>query len=282
MIKVSVVISSYNYGRFLKDAVGSVLSQTYPHSEVLIVNDGSKDDTAEVAERLRAANPDKVVVINQENQGASAARNTGIQAARGEYIVSLDGDDMIKPEFLENTVGVLEENPNIGIAYTAMELFGNIQDIANRIIVDEEYNFKRLLFFNHIPSCNLFRKAAWEKVGGYKKLIGAEDWELWISMGEAGFGGRLINKPLYLHRVHGTSKFDITSSRFGDVNAEIRGLHMNLYYPGLYRLSPTLAKIAHQIKIYLRDPIALYLYRRHPRLHASIKRAIECGLCTRR
>src|ERR687898_3129642 len=95
---VTVVIPCYNQAHFLGEAIESVLSQSYPNFEILVVDDGSPDDTSEVASRYP---PQQVRLISQKNQGVSAARNTGIGHARGEYVVFLDADDRLLPEALE-------------------------------------------------------------------------------------------------------------------------------------------------------------------------------------
>jgi len=281
--KVSVVITCHNYGRYLRDAVESVVAQTYSDFEIIIVDDGSTDDTRDVAASLAAGYPGHgITVIGQENQGAAAARNNGIAAGKGEYIVSLDADDMLKPTFLEKTVGLLEKNPSVGIAYTSMELCGDVDGLSSTIVTCEEYDFTTLAERNILPSCNLFRREAWIKAGGYKRLIGAEDWELWISMGEAGYYGKLVPEPLFLHRLHGRSKYSITSRRKTDVSFEIRRLHIRLHYPALCRYSEGLAVAALYIRCYMRDPVAHFIFRKFPRLHSALRGTQETGFNNKR
>src|SRR5918993_3371746 len=104
---VTVVIPCYNQAHFLGEAIESVLSQSYPNFEVVVVDDGSTDDTSEVASRY----PQKVRLIRQENRGLAGARNTGIGHARGEYLVFLDADDRLLPEALEAGGRELEAHP---------------------------------------------------------------------------------------------------------------------------------------------------------------------------
>src|SRR5437016_10401011 len=94
---ISAVIPSYNYGHFITDAIESALGQTYPHVEIIVVDDGSTDDTREQL----APYSERVCYIHQENGGLSAARNTGIRAAKGEWIALLDADDVWHPRKLE-------------------------------------------------------------------------------------------------------------------------------------------------------------------------------------
>src|SRR5689334_1514338 len=103
--RVSVVVPCWNQACFLPEAVGSVLEQTFRDFEIVIVDDGSPDDTADVAARLIAQNPDaQIRLVRRENGGLPAARNTGVAAARGELVLPLDADDRIAPGFLESAV----------------------------------------------------------------------------------------------------------------------------------------------------------------------------------
>ncbi|MCB8933160.1 MAG: glycosyltransferase family 2 protein [Fimbriimonadaceae bacterium] len=108
---VSVVIPCYNQGRYLRDAVESVLCQTYPHVEAIVVNDGSTDETAVVA----AAFGDRIRVVTQENAGLAAARNAGIRASSAPYVMVLDADDTIDPDCVEQRVRFFLEDPSVGI-----------------------------------------------------------------------------------------------------------------------------------------------------------------------
>ena len=111
---VSIVIPCYNQAHFLSEAVESVVSQTFTGWECIIVNDGSSDNTAQVAESLIRKYPDsQVPLVNQVNQGLSCARNTGIKVSRGKYILPLDADDLIHPEMLQKTVSLLESNQRL-------------------------------------------------------------------------------------------------------------------------------------------------------------------------
>lgn len=110
---VTVVIPSYNCARYLPEAIDSVLAQTYRSIEIIVVDDGSTDNTAEVVAKYG----DKIIYIKQENRGLSAARNTGILLSRGKYLVFLDSDDLLLPDMVEVMVRALEEHPECGAAY---------------------------------------------------------------------------------------------------------------------------------------------------------------------
>jgi len=200
---VSVVIPCYNYGTFLLEAVNSVLNSTYSPVEVIIVDDGSVDNTKEIARTIM----DKygsVFYIYQENQGPSAARNRGIQEAKGEYVLPLDADDKISPLYIERAVEVLENSSMAKVVYCEARYFGAKSGHWKL----KKFSIKRLAVNNMIFSCSMFRKKDWEEVGGYSnELIGGwEDWEFWISMLK---NGGLVHKlPFtgFYYRIHRCSR----------------------------------------------------------------------------
>jgi len=217
---VSVIIPCYNYARYLPEAVQSVLAQTYQDFEVIIVNDGSTDNTAEVARQLIAGHPQyRLRVINQENTGQPAfPRNRGVAASKGEYILFLDADDLIEPTFMEECLRVLHNDPAIAIAYTDRLDF----DGVDQVVLAGDYNFSRLKYANHISYCALFRREAWDAVGGIRTNVKAvEDWDFWVAAGAKGFIGRRIPKPLFKYRRHDTGIFQEALGDFERKKAQV-------------------------------------------------------------
>ncbi|MBF2029326.1 MAG: glycosyltransferase family 2 protein [Oscillatoriales cyanobacterium C42_A2020_001] len=193
---VSVIMPCYNQGQYVEDAVESVLAQTYQPIEIILINDGSTDE--HTIQLLQTYQKPHLSIIHTSNRGPSAARNTGIQQARGQYILPLDADDRIAPTFLEKTVPILESDPNIGIVYSQAELFG---EQSGRFDLPT-YNFPEILLGNMIFNTSLYRKADWEKVGGYHENMvwGWEDYDFWLSLIELGRGVVQIPEVLYFHR----------------------------------------------------------------------------------
>ena len=203
---VSVVIPCYNYGRFLRDAVASIQSQTFTDHEIIVVDDGSTDDTEIQAREMGAT----VRYLRQPNQGPSAARNTGIAAARGRYIAFLDADDTWQPEKLARQVPILEGHPDVVLVYTDSTYFDGAtgRDVGRhreRFAHPHGRVLGRLLEagnFIHSPT-PLVRRTTLEDVGGFDPTLrSSEDWDLWVRIaarGEIAY----IDEPLARYRLHG-------------------------------------------------------------------------------
>jgi glycosyltransferase involved in cell wall biosynthesis len=194
--RVSVIMPCYNQGQYLNQAIDSVFAQTDQNFEIIVINDGSTDGAT--VELLQNYERSQVTVLHTANCGPSAARNTGIQQARGLYILPLDADDRIAPTFLEKTVPLLDNEPHLGIVYTQAELFG---DQTGRFDLPT-YSFPEILLGNMIFNTSLYRKADWEKAGGYNENMvwGWEDYDFWLSILELGREVRQISAVLYFHR----------------------------------------------------------------------------------
>ena len=197
---VSVVIPCFNYGHHLEEAVESVLRQHVAGVEILIVDDGSTDDTVDVARRLIAGQPSgRIRLLHQANSGGNPAhpRNTGIAATRGEFVLCLDADDRLAPGFLERCVGALETDPAAGFAY------GDQHDFGGRVMVHRTppYDFSRLVVANFLSISSVFRREVWELVGGYDADVVYEDWDFWIACGAAGRHGIKVDGAVFEYRV---------------------------------------------------------------------------------
>lgn len=182
MTKLSVVIPCFNLGAFLDEAIDSVLVQNFPECEIIVVDDGSNDPAT--CRHLDGFAPPGTVLIRTDNRGVAAARNAGIAAASGKYILPLDADDRIAPGYLARAVSILDRNQQIGIVYCNAELFGELQ---GEWLVPE-FSLPHMLLDNLIFSAAMFRRCDWETVGGYDETmrIGWEDWDFWLRLLEQG------------------------------------------------------------------------------------------------
>ena len=260
----SVIIPCYNQGSFIKEAVDSVLAQTFQNFEIIIVNDGSTDETTNRI--LSNFSAPKTTIIQTENKGVSSARNTAIKAANGKYILPLDADDKIASTYLEKVLDVLENNKNINIVYCDAEYFGNK---TGKMYLNP-YSLKQILNNNCILISAVFRKSDWEKVGGYNTnmYISIEDWDFWLSLIENGANIYKIPETLFFYRKQKTSR---TSLAKGWGSVSYRQLVLNhldffcenvLFLKGRIRQTFFLKTIRKQIRnkgiFYF---IALFKYR---------------------
>jgi glycosyltransferase involved in cell wall biosynthesis len=199
---VSVITPCFNQGRYLEEAINSLLGQTYFNWECIIINDGSSDDTEKIALDL-VTKDNRLKYIFQDHKGVSAARNNAILESSGKYILPLDADDLISQNYIEEGVTTLEEDDEINIVYCAAEKFG----LQNGIWDNRNFDLKIMAYENMIFSTALFRRSDWDRVGGYEDLLEVgEDWDLWLSIIETG--GKVVKLPFtgFYYRVHERSK----------------------------------------------------------------------------
>jgi glycosyltransferase involved in cell wall biosynthesis len=207
---VTIVIPCFNQGDFIDDALLSVFEQTADDFDVVIVDDGSSDGTT--PEILDSLELPRVEVIRQQNIGLAGARNRGIAAARGEYVVTLDADDELAPSYVQKLEAVLDGDDTKAFAHCWAHVFGDYEAIwATR-----PFNRYQLLLSNSVVGCVMLRKTAWDAVGGYDETMreGNEDWDLWIRLTEAGFANGQIMEPLFWYRKHGVTMSVETEARF--------------------------------------------------------------------
>ena len=203
MPKVSVVIPYYNAGRYIDEAVDSILAQTYHDYEIIIVNDGSTDPYSQ--EKLESYKHPSISVIHQENKKMSAARNTGIQAAKGEYILTLDADDRFSSTFLEKATAILDNSSQLGVVNCHHQTFGRYIKKVNW----GKSSLTVIMIRNTIVASALFRKRCWSEVDGYDEsmTLGGEDWEFWIRVHAAGWHVHTIPEYLYHYRKRDNSMY---------------------------------------------------------------------------
>lgn len=176
---VSVIIPCFNHAKYLGETLDSLLAQTLINWEAIIVNDGSTDNTEDIA-LAYVERDNRIQYFYQENSKTSAARNKGISHSLGKYILPLDGDDKIAPEFLNMAVRFLEENPSFSAYYSLVEFFGSKQGVW-----DLHYSsYKNELLSNSIHISTVFRKTDCMAIGGFDESmrVGLEDWEFFIRL----------------------------------------------------------------------------------------------------
>src|SRR3989338_2705842 len=171
-MKASIVTATYNSAKRIDAVMDSFLVQDFDDFEIVVVNDGSADDTANALEKYRKRR--NVVIINQKNKGAVSARNAGIKKARGEFIAVVDDDGILERRWLRKMVGFLGRNPHVGMAYS---------DIKNKKL--ENPSFVESLMYDYLMAsrgavngdkesmmtCNCFRRSVFEQIGFYDERL---------------------------------------------------------------------------------------------------------------
>ena len=201
MALVSIIIPCFNQGQYLAESIGSVLASDYQQLEIIVVDDGSTDP--ETLSLLEWLDYPKTRLIRQENKGLAGARNSGIAAANGAYILPLDADDRIGPQYISQAVTALESDPKRGIVYCQAEKFGAEQGPWRLA----PFSRWRMGLGNVIFCSALYRRADWQQVGGYDETLrrGWEDWDFWLSLLELGRRVRCLDLVGFHYRKQATS-----------------------------------------------------------------------------
>ena len=195
---VSVIIPCYNQGQYIREAIVSVEQCEKDLYEIIIINDGSTDETTK---RILAELEDEgYYVINQPNQGVSASRNNGIRIARGRYILPLDSDDKIKSWSIPKSIDILDKQPDVGVVYGRAELFGAT---SSRLYPDAgAFDLHRIVLANYIANCAVIRKTALEECDYYDTQLSFwEDWDLWLTMASKGWQFHFEDAEFFSYRI---------------------------------------------------------------------------------
>jgi GT2 family glycosyltransferase len=231
--EVTVVIPVHDDISYLQETLASVYEQTHPSWEIVVVDDGSTDpSTIAFLDSLRRP---RLRIVRQGNTGLPGARNAGMKLARGEFLVPLDSDDELAPEFISTLLAALRQVAEAGFAHCLARLHGDI----DAIWIPRPFNPYWQLVENAVVGCVLMRTEAWESVGGYDETMtsGNEDWDLWLRLTGAGWGQVRVEQPLFRYRKHGVSMSVTTEARFEEGRRMVRDRNPSLYAPA--RLAET-------------------------------------------
>lgn len=230
--RVSVVIGAYNAAAWIAATLESVLAQTYPSFDLVVVDDGSTDATREIVGGFG----DRVRYVHQPNAGSAAARNTGVRHARGHYLAFLDADDLWLPGKLSEQLGLHDAHPDLRWSYTDASVFdaetGETVRVWSRSHELREGDvLQSLLLGNFIPfSSVVVERAAFEACGGFREGASArisEDWDLWLRIA-ARYSVGCVHRPLLNIRQHArrkTEAMDLAAAleaRLGHVERAVR------------------------------------------------------------
>lgn len=199
-LSVSIVIPCFNDGRYLHEAVASARAQTWPNKEIIVVNDHStEEETRAILKRL-TSDPDILSLsVPEGRKGPSAARNVGIAASQGDFILPLDADDKIYPTYVEKAVERMSADSSVGICYCRATLFG----LKRGVWQLPPYSWEEMLAGNMVFATAMFRRRDWEALGGYDEslLIGHEDYAFWLRLISLGRQVVRIEEELFHYRV---------------------------------------------------------------------------------
>ncbi len=220
---VSVIMPCYNDGKYIEQAVASLRAQTYPQIELIVVDDGSVDQ--HTIQTLHDLSFPRLKQIRMQHMGPAFARNKGIAAAQGSYILPLDADDRIDPAYIEKGVRILDANREIGIVYCQADFFGEKSGKWEL----PSYSLKEMLAGNVIFASAMFRKADWEKAGGYNTAMkhGLEDYDFWLSLLENGAQVHQIQEVLFHYRIKPVSRSSAMQKSLERMQESYRQVYIN-------------------------------------------------------
>ncbi|MCL2659506.1 MAG: glycosyltransferase family 2 protein [Acidobacteriaceae bacterium] len=263
--RVSVIIPAYNAAPFIKETLDSVFAQTYKNFEVIVVNDGSPDTPA--LEKILAAYCSRIVYIQQENRGPSAARNTGLKAAASDLVAFLDADDIWLPNYLEVQTKFLHDHPEYDLVYCNAKFFGDsIHDgteYMNLCASEGEATAIAILMRRcHVFTSITARRAALASVLYDESLRTSEDFDCWIRFAASGHRIGYHRKVLVHYRKHGAS-LSASRARMSESGLHVLDKSLALWPPDApeyKQVLATRAKRTAELEI-LRGKIALNEHR---------------------
>jgi glycosyltransferase involved in cell wall biosynthesis len=207
---VSIITPCFNHARFLGRAIDSALGQTHRPIEAVVVDDGSTDETPDVARSYG----DRIRFFCTANQGLGAARNFGLERARGEFVVFLDDDNELLPGFVEETLKAYRQAGDPAVAYVYVQrIFFGAGVAEGAVSRFPPFNARELKRKNFVDACSLIRADVARRFGFDPAAFGNDDQDFFLTLAGAGLVGVLLDRPLYRYRVHGES---ITARVRGD------------------------------------------------------------------
>lgn len=225
---ISIIVPCYNQAKYMREAVDSVLASTLSDWECIIVNDGSKDATIDIAREYETKDP-RFIVVDIPNGGLANARNVGIRHSHGKYILPLDSDDKIGEKYLELAVAHIEKHPETKVVCCECEYFGNV----NGAFTLPTYSYDQLLWQNLFVATSVYRRSDYDRTSGYNTNMkhGHEDWDFWLSLLSPNDKVYRIPDVQFYYRKHGVSMIDGTIKRLSETNRQLVLNHLDVYSP---------------------------------------------------
>jgi len=211
--EVSIIVTAHNYGCYLRQCLDSALSQTYSGYEVVVVDDGSTDETPNILREYEFNYPERIRTIRLEGEGLPTAANAGIRAAEGDYAIRLDADDYFDENIITVEANYLDSSPDIDLVYPDYYTVDEEGDVIDHVRLPRVQDEIKLLNRSPLAAGAMYRKSAWEEIGGYDETLDyQEDYDFWIRF-ISEFEVRNVNLPLMYYRQHSTNMSHNLSGR---------------------------------------------------------------------
>ncbi len=209
-MQVSILIPAYNADHYIAETIESILVQTYPNFELLIIDDGSTDNTLAIIKSYAEKDP-RIKVISQANSGIPNTLNKGIELSENEWICRMDADDLMMPNRIERQLAFIAENPDLAVASSYVynidengKIIGQFRSkFTNKAVVEEYVRTNQLIGFHH-PAV-IMKKSVIQALGGYRNFSYAEDLDLWNRVAEQGYLVLVQPEFLLKYRIHSTA-----------------------------------------------------------------------------
>lgn len=226
MPKVSVIVPSYNLGKYLPETLESLLAQTFRDWECLLVENGSSDNSLDIVHACCARDRRFVPVVFEQNQGVAAARNRGLELAEGEYVLFLDADDLITPDYMAAGVAALDADPSLTLVYGRAERFG-----AETRWDLPPFSMETMLASNCLYISCFFRRAQAPRFDPSFRT-GFEDWDFWLSLLEGTPSPKVLCLPALCFRYRtrrGSRNAGVTDQALEGIRRQLWEKHKALY-----------------------------------------------------
>lgn len=223
---VSIIIPCYKHANLLSETLDSVIAQTYKNWECIVVNDGSPDNTEEVA-NIYCKKDDRIKLLNQKNQGVAVARNNGIHNSKGEFILPLDGDDLIEPTYIEKAMLYYSEHPDVKLVYSKADRF----DQKKESWFLPEYSYENEIWDNLVFCSAIYKRSDYDKTEGYNPNMreGYEDWDFWLSFLKPEDIVYRIDEVLFHYRYQKKSRDSASHDKRQKLYKQIYENHPEIY-----------------------------------------------------
>ncbi len=229
--KVSIIVPCFNQGAYISETLDSVLSQSFTDFECIVVDDGSTDNSKDIAQEY-CKKDIRIKYLRQKNAGVSAARNNGVAHSSGRFILPLDADDLIAPSYIEKAVSEFEKNPKLKLVYCNAKKFGAVKEDWRL----EPYDYNKLLWTeNLIFVSGVYKRKDFKKTSGYnvKMKLGMEDWDFYLSLLRPNDKVCCLDEFLFFYRIKNESR-SVTATKTENkkiIYRQIYENHLELYKP---------------------------------------------------